>query len=158
VTSPRQTLADLGWPEAVTREALARRLIRPEDVPGGGDNTRSRLERRLRALIRAAGLPQPLTNHRIGPYTVDFFWPELNLVAETDGWATHGYRAAFERDRERDAHLAAAGLTVMRITERRLTREPLRVVATIAQAAAARAPSASNSSVYGWSVASATGS
>jgi hypothetical protein len=38
-----------------------------------------------------------------------------------------------------------------------LTREPLKVIATIAQAAAARAPSASKSSVYGWSVASATG-
>ena len=32
------------------------------------------------------------------------------------------------------------------------------VIAALAQAAAARAPSASNSSVYGWSVAAATGS
>ena len=126
-------------------------------MPAGIDDTRSRLERRLLALVRRAGLPEPLVNHRIGPYTVDFFWPAFNLVVETDGWATHGYRAAFERDRARDAHLAAAGITVLRITERRLTREPVRVIATIAQAAAARAPSASKSSVYGWPVASATG-
>jgi very-short-patch-repair endonuclease len=158
VTSPRQTLADLNWPEALTRDALAKRLITPADVPAGADNTRSRLERGMLKLVRRAGLPEPLLNHRIGPYTVDFFWPDYGLVVETDGWATHGYRAAFERDRARDAHLAAAGLAVLRITERRLVREPYRVVAQIAQAAAARAPSASKSSVYGWSVASATGS
>ena len=37
------------------------------------------------ALLRNAGLPEPLVNRRIGPYVVDFAWPRLGLVVETDG-------------------------------------------------------------------------
>jgi very-short-patch-repair endonuclease len=53
-------------------------------------------------------------------FEVDFSWPEQRLIVETDGHRHHGTRAAFERDRERDALLTAEGWRVVRITHRRL--------------------------------------
>jgi very-short-patch-repair endonuclease len=55
---------------------------------------------------------------------VDFLWPSKRLVIELDGHAFHSTRAAFERDRVRDAKLQLAGCRVMRVTYRRLDREP----------------------------------
>ena len=43
--------------------------------------TRSEAERRLLALVRAAGLPPPRTNTPIGRYEVDFLWPEPHHLA-----------------------------------------------------------------------------
>jgi very-short-patch-repair endonuclease len=96
--------------------------------------TRSEAERRLLELIRAAGLPAPRTNVRVEGLEVDVLWQRQRLIVEVDGFAHHGGRAAFERDRRRDARLLAAGYRVLRITWRQLTEEPARVVATIAAA------------------------
>jgi hypothetical protein len=70
VTTVRQTLEDLGWPDKLVREAAARGLIRPEQVPAGVDATptQSELEERMRQLCDRAGLPQPVAQHRVGPY------------------------------------------------------------------------------------------
>ena len=155
VTTPTRTLEDLGWPDRLVREALARNLIRPEQLPSE-DPLDSDFEVRFRALARRAGLAQPVAQYRFASYKLDFAWPELKVAVETDGWATHGPRAAFEDDRARDAALLAAGWRVLRVTYRRLRREPTLVAAQLA-AILAQAASASNSSVYGWSVASATG-
>ena len=73
---------------------------------------------------------------RLGPYEVDFLWREQRLVVEVDGFAYHSDRAAFERDRRRDADLAALGYTVVRVTWRQLVDEPAAVVARVAQALA----------------------
>jgi very-short-patch-repair endonuclease len=43
---------------------------------------------------------------------------------ELDGHAYHRSRAAFERDRIRDATLQLAGYRVLRVTHARLEREP----------------------------------
>lgn len=83
-------------------------------------------------LIRAAGLPTPQTQVRIAGWPADFLWPDQKLIVEFDGYQFHGHRAAFERDRRRDQAHIAAGYTVIRITWRQLTEEPLTVVATIA--------------------------
>ena len=45
-----------------------------------------------------------------------------------------GHRLAFERDRKRDQVLLAAGIRVLRITDRQLKHEPIAVAARIAQA------------------------
>jgi hypothetical protein len=45
-------------------------------------------------LLRAAGLPAPQTNVRVGGYEVDFYWPRARLVVELDGWAYHSSREA----------------------------------------------------------------
>ena len=98
--------------------------------------TRSEAERRMLELIRRAGLPRPRTNARLGPWEVDLYWPERRLVVEVDGFAFHATRAAFERDRRKDAELDAMGISVRRLTWRQLTREPEAVVARLARALA----------------------
>jgi very-short-patch-repair endonuclease len=54
------------------------------------------------------------------------------LVVEIDGFAFHGSRHAFERDRRRDADLVAAGYRVVRFTWRQIKHEPEAVVARLA--------------------------
>jgi very-short-patch-repair endonuclease len=96
--------------------------------------SRSEAERRLLELIREAGLPSPETNVRVAGHEVDFLWRAQRLVVEVDGYAFHSTRAAFERDRRRDAGLQAAGFRVLRITWRRLKDEPLAVAAALGRA------------------------
>jgi len=93
--------------------------------------TRSELERRFLDLCRGARLPAPSVNVLVAGLEVDAVWREERLVVELDGHAFHGTRAAFERDRERDAALQLAGFRVLRITHRRLEREPHAVIQTV---------------------------
>ena len=86
--------------------------------------------------MRVAGLPAPLTNSHVAGLEVDLLWREQRLVVEVDGYAFHVSRAAFERDRRRDARLLAAGYRVLRVTWRQLAHEPERVIAVIAAALA----------------------
>jgi very-short-patch-repair endonuclease len=162
VTAPARTLLDLAEVvpirdlERAVEEARIRRLVRPrqlldvlEHSPGrrgagalrgllDGDPalTRSEAESRLLALLRAAGLAPTAVNARIGRYEVDFLWRPQRLVVEVDGYGYHGTRAAFERDRLRDAELQAAGYRVMRVTWRQLVNRPEALIARIAQALA----------------------
>jgi very-short-patch-repair endonuclease len=96
--------------------------------------TRSDAERRLRELVRRAGLPAARTNVKVAGLEVDALWAEQRLVVEVDGYAYHRTREAFERDRRRDARLLVAGYRVLRITWRRLTQEPEQVIALLATA------------------------
>ncbi|HEV2999978.1 MAG TPA: DUF559 domain-containing protein, partial [Solirubrobacteraceae bacterium] len=98
---------------------------------GDPDRTRSELERRFRRLCRDHGLPKPAVNATVGRFEVDFLWPERRVVAETDGWAFHRTRTAFETDRERDQALTRAGYRVLRFTHRQVTRAPDDVAATL---------------------------
>ena len=103
--------------------------------------TRSEAERRLVELIRRAELPRPNTNARLGGYEVDALWPAERLVVEVDGFAFHGGREAFERDRRKDAELLGAGYRVLRVTWRQIAHAPEAVVARLALAlSAGRAP------------------
>jgi very-short-patch-repair endonuclease/predicted transcriptional regulator of viral defense system len=95
--------------------------------------TRSELEERFLALVRAAALPSPAVNAWITlgdgiSYQADFIWQRERLIVETDGRDVHTTRKAFEHDRERDQRLTLAGFTVVRFTWRQITREPRRVV------------------------------
>lgn len=89
--------------------------------------TRSELEERFLAICDELRLDRPLVNARLLGFEVDFLWRRQRLVVETDGHASHGTRAAFERDRARDARLTAAGYRVVRFTHRRLRDEPTAV-------------------------------
>ena len=135
LTSPDQTLEQLTGPdyEHAHNEALIRRLVPRE---AGATMTRSEAERRLLALIAKAGLPRPHTNVKVHGHEVDLYWPEHRLVVEFDGWAYHSTRAAFERDRLRDADLQLAGERVLRVTHRQLTGAPERLIARFAVALA----------------------
>lgn len=96
--------------------------------------TRSEAERRLLGLVRAARLPAPLSNVRVGRHEVDLLWREQRLIAEVDGYRFHAGRAAFERDRRRDAELLATGHRVLRVTWRELMDAPEAVIANLARA------------------------
>jgi very-short-patch-repair endonuclease len=89
------------------REILDRRTFRLTD---------SELERRFLRLVREIGLPIPLTRQRLNGFWVDFFWPDLGLVVETDGLTYHRTPAQQARDHVRDQAHAAAGLTPLRFT------------------------------------------
>lgn len=103
------------------------------DTHSGTTLTRSEAEERMLTLIRGSGLPQPLLNHRLEGFEVDFYWPQAQLVLEVDGFRYHATRTAFERDRRRDTILGARGISSMRVTWRQLDEEPLAVVALLAQ-------------------------
>jgi very-short-patch-repair endonuclease len=96
--------------------------------------TRSRAERILRDLLRAAGLDRPLFNEPVLGYVVDAVWPKQRLIVEVDGYTYHRHRAAFERDRRRDQQLIAAGYRIIRVTWIQLRDHPIAVITTIAQA------------------------
>jgi len=113
-----------------------------EDHHAGTTVTRSALEEAFLALCAAHALERPQTNVRVCGLEVDFLFAAQRLVVEADGWQFHRTRAAFERDRERDAILAHAGYRTLRVTHRQLTRRPSEVVAAIAAPATALRSSA----------------
>jgi very-short-patch-repair endonuclease len=78
--------------------------------------TDSELERRFVPIALEAGLSPPLTRRQVNGFRVDFFWPDLGLVVETDGLRYHRTPAQQARDRLRDQAHAAAGLTPLRFT------------------------------------------
>jgi very-short-patch-repair endonuclease len=98
-----------------------RRLIEAARLP---ETVRSPLEERFLEFCREHELPPPQTNVLILGKEVDAYWPDAALVVESDGWTFHGHRAAFERDRSRDAAMQAQGYRVLRVTDRRLKHEP----------------------------------
>ncbi|MEA2373835.1 MAG: hypothetical protein QOD53_298 [Thermoleophilaceae bacterium] len=93
--------------------------------------TRSELERCFLELCRRYGLPRPVVNAVICGYEVDFYWPGTDLVVELDSRAYHLNRAAFERDRARDAKLQVEGHRVLRVTDRRLMEDEAAVAGEI---------------------------
>jgi very-short-patch-repair endonuclease len=93
--------------------------------------TDSELERRFLPIVRSAGLPQPHTRHWLNGFRVDFYWPGLGLVVETDGLRYHRTPAQQARDRLRDQAHAAAGLTPLRFTRAQVRFEPGHVQATL---------------------------
>jgi very-short-patch-repair endonuclease len=99
--------------------------------------TRSDLEERFLALCDLHGLRRPAVNARVAGFEVDFAFTNHRLVVETDGWQFHGHRAAFERDRRRDAALTRAGYRALRFTHDQVAHEPHAVAATVAAALAA---------------------
>jgi very-short-patch-repair endonuclease len=93
--------------------------------------TRSELEQIFLHLCRRAQLSLPAVNCFIAGFEVDIAWIDRRVIVELDGYRYHGTRLAFERDRSKDAALQVAGYRVLRVTYRRLMREPEGVVADL---------------------------
>jgi very-short-patch-repair endonuclease len=102
-----------------------------------GKQTRSGLERRFLRWLAERWFPPPEVNVKIGALTVDVYWPAAGLVVEIDTIGTHGTAYSFERDRKRDAYLAARGLRVIRVTEQRLLHDQDRLAHHLRRALAA---------------------
>lgn len=165
VTSPVRTLIDLATElgsiavERAVNEADKRDLIDPEtlraqlDAYAGEPGVRllrhvldkrtfrlsdSDLEIRFRRIAAGAGLPTPLTKQRVNGFEVDFYWPDLGLVVETDGLRYHRTPSAQSRDAERDRAHVLAGLTPLRFTHFEVRYEPARAREELARAARIR--------------------
>ena len=93
--------------------------------------TDSDLERSFLRLVHGAGLPTPLTQRWVNGFRVDFFWPELDLIVETDGLRYHRTPHQQSKDRARDQRHAAAGLVVLRFTHFQVAFEADRVKAIL---------------------------
>jgi very-short-patch-repair endonuclease len=75
------------------------------------------------ALLRCAGLPAPVREHRFEPlrkWAFDFAWPALRVALEVEGGVWTGGRhtspAGFLADCAKYNHAAALGWRVLRVT------------------------------------------
>ena len=60
------------------------------------------------------------------------YWPGERFAVELDTYRTHGGHRSFESDRIRQEDLLLAGVELTRVTDKRLAREPDRVIARVA--------------------------
>lgn len=94
-------------------------------------------ERRLHTILRAAGIGGWTANATVSDLrgrtlaVVDVLFSRERVVVEVDGWAAHGGRDAFERDRRRQNRLVTAGWTVLRFTWSDLRDRPETVAALV---------------------------
>ncbi len=130
VETVADVLRDVGGRGRAGSAQLGRLLAERGDgyVPPASD-----LEARFLALVRSAGLPEPVPQFDSGDGAgwvgrVDFAYPALRLLVELDSRRHHSAKLDFESDRERDNRLVAAGWRVIRITWRQVTARPAEVV------------------------------
>jgi very-short-patch-repair endonuclease len=158
VTSRVQTLIDLAarheqvTVERFVNEADRLRVVRTDDLRRALDDhpgergvarlrqildrrtfryTRSELERAFLPLVAAAGLPVPRTSVYVNRHEVDFHFPSLSLVVETDGLTYHRTPVQQAKDQRRDQDHSAAGTHPLRFTHAQIKFEPDRVVRTL---------------------------
>lgn len=154
VTSPVQTFVDIATElpqrrlERAVNEADKRGVIDPEALREGLDEhagergvkplrtlldrhtfrlSDDELELLFRPLAAAAGLPVPETKVFVNGFEVDFFWPRLGLVVETDGFRYHRTASTQSRDALRDQTHTAAGMTPLRFSHWQVKNEAARV-------------------------------
>jgi hypothetical protein len=162
VTCPTRTLLDLATElsrpalERAINETDKRDLIDPEalrtelDRYAGEPGVRrlralldkhtfrlsdSDLELLFRPIAAAVRLPLPLTKAWVNGYEVDFFWPDLELVVETDGLRYHRTASTQTKDHVRDQTHVAAGLTTLRFTHHQVKYEGTHVRRVLRQTA-----------------------
>lgn len=128
---------DLIDPVALRREVEAtpprpgRRALRELLDRHTFTRTDSALERQFLQLLRSAQLPIPQTQVQLHGFRVDFYWPRLGLVVETDGLRYHRTPAQQATDLRREQTHAAAGLTALRFTAAQVRDEPAEVEGTL---------------------------
>ena len=125
-TTPAQVEAVLARrPNSRGARKLRRILAGDEPI------TVSRLERRFVELVRAAGLPLPVTNKTAGGRRVDCRWPDARLTVELDGYRYHHSRHAWEADRRREREARARGDEFRRYTYGDVYEEPAAMLAEL---------------------------
>jgi very-short-patch-repair endonuclease len=144
-TTPAQTLIDIATSpdiEQAIGEAVLRRLVGLEALQTAAAKagrsgaplrrvihratfrvTQSELERAFLRLLAKASLPLPATQERFGKYRVDFFWPDIGLVVETDGGRFHASALQQLEDRRRDQAHIRAGRMAMRLMHWQVVHE-----------------------------------
>jgi very-short-patch-repair endonuclease len=148
VASPARTLLDLAG-EGASKRALERALDQAEvhhlHLPidkllsrckrrrgapllrtvlewhrAGSTITESEAEEAFLAIVRAAGLPNPVPQCPVEGRRRDFVWPQARVVVEIDSRAYHDTERGFEEDRVRSNEVTLAGWTHLRFTRRRV--------------------------------------
>lgn len=162
VTAPVRTLVDLATElgeiavERAINEADKRDLVDPETLRSrlshyegepGVQLLRKLLDKRtfrlsdsdleilFRPIAAEAGLPWPLSKQVVNGWEVDFYWPDLGLVVETDGLRYHRTASTQTRDARRDRAHALAGMTPLRFTHYEIKYESARVRTELSRAA-----------------------
>jgi very-short-patch-repair endonuclease len=97
--------------------------------------TRSHLERLFLRIVRDLDLPLPETKAWVNGFEVDFLWPGLRLVVETDSLRHHRTPAQQTHDRLRDQAHTAAGYACLRFTHEQVRYEPEHVRAVLGEVA-----------------------
>ncbi len=110
--------------------------------PSNAPPTESDLETRFLQVLRAAGVREPVRQHRVklpdgGTARLDFAYPDKLLFIETDGWDPHRSRRAFVRDRRRENQVVLLGWKPLRFTWPDVVNRPGQVAAEVAAALAA---------------------
>ncbi|MGZ4105520.1 MAG: DUF559 domain-containing protein [Actinomycetota bacterium] len=166
VTTPARTLIDIASvsPRDVVEEALDDALRRGLvsisrvrwrlDALGGGrcgvafmrallddrdpaaSVPQSGFERRLLRILKRAGFPDPVLQHRVRDggrliAVVDFAYPRHRLAIEADGYRWHSGKARWQHDRERGNDLTLLGWRVIHVTWDDLTNRCDAVVDSI---------------------------
>jgi hypothetical protein len=150
VTNPIATVVDLatclstGRVEAAINEADHRELVSQEGLrlaiqgwrrPGARrvrtllDETAcalttTELERLFLPLAAEAGLPPPQGQELVGANRVDFFWPQLGLIVETDSLRYHRTTFRQSADKRRDNENILRGRLTLRFTHGQICHEP----------------------------------
>jgi very-short-patch-repair endonuclease len=151
VTTPVRTLIDQATElapnrlERMVNEADKHDVIDPEVLRGALDDyagergvkplrtlldrltfrlSDTELEVLFRSIAANAGLATPFTKEMVNDFEVDFYWPDLGLVVETDGWRYHRTPSAQTRDALRDQTHTASGLTTLRFSHYQVAYEP----------------------------------
>jgi very-short-patch-repair endonuclease len=155
-TTPAQTLIDLArtWDqpqleqaigEAVLKRLVSLKALRTAATKAGKSGaalrsvidrvtfrvTQSELEREFLRLLERDGLPLPETQQRFGRTRVDFYWPDLEIVVETDGGRFHADAFQQLEDRRRDQEHIRAGRTLLRLTHWQVFHEPTETTALL---------------------------
>ena len=102
----------------------------PEIVRRADPLAESPMESRIRLAVLADGLPVPALQYAVGPYFLDLAYPAVRLGIEYDG-RQHLEQARARRDLDRQAHLTAAGWTILRFDAAEVLHRPTRVAATV---------------------------
>jgi very-short-patch-repair endonuclease len=161
VTSPARTLLDLAAVLPATtlrrmaRRAQAQRAVSIRQIlellqranghhgaerlraviADGPAPTRSDLEDLLLDLLDDAKIERPEINVplRFGAETItpDYLWRAQRVAIEADSVTWHDHKLTREHDADKQARLEAAGLRVVRITWRQITRNPQQTLARI---------------------------
>jgi very-short-patch-repair endonuclease len=162
VASPARTLLDLAG-EGASKRALERaldqaeinRLHLPVDelLPrcrrrrgartlravlewhvAGSTITESEAEEAFLAIVRRAGLSEPIPQCHVLGRRRDFVWPAQRIVVEIDGWRYHRTAEAAERDASRGNEATLAGWLHLRFTRRRVVLRSSEVQRDLIQA------------------------
>lgn len=105
------------------------------EIRAGSHRPATVLERKGRAVLASAGLPEPSPEFPI-PWApsrrFDEAYPDAAIAIEWDSRAWHEQRAAMASDRRRDREAAKRGWVVLRFTWEEVTQKPHEIAETVA--------------------------